>query len=80
MDATIVMGKQGRVVIPAEIRQQLGLAPGDHLHLHLAGTRLVIERPQDAVRELRRVASAVAPTRSLVEELLAERRVAAALE
>jgi AbrB family looped-hinge helix DNA binding protein len=42
MDATIVMGKQGRVVIPAEIRQQLGLTPGDHLHLRLAGTRLVI--------------------------------------
>jgi AbrB family looped-hinge helix DNA binding protein len=80
MDATIVMGKQGRVVIPAEIRQQLGLTPGDHLHLRLAGTRLVIERPQDAVRELRQVASAVSPTRSLVEELLAERRVAAALE
>jgi hypothetical protein len=40
----------------------------------------VIERPQDAVRELRQVASAVSPTRSLVEELLAERRVAAALE
>jgi AbrB family looped-hinge helix DNA binding protein len=32
MDATIVMGKHGRIVIPAEIRGQLGLASGDQLH------------------------------------------------
>ncbi len=80
MDATIVLGKQGRVVIPAEIREQLGLAAGDQLHLHLAGTRLVIERPQDAAGELRQLASAVPLARSLVEELLAERRAAAARE
>lgn len=80
MNATIVLGKQGRVVIPAEIREQLGLAAGDQLHLRLAGTRLVIERPQDAVNELRQLASAVPPERSLVEELLAERRAAAAHE
>jgi antitoxin PrlF len=78
MNATIVLGKQGRIVIPAEIREQLGLAAGDQLHLRLAGTRLVIERPQDAVNELRQLASAVAPERSLVQELLAERRAAAA--
>lgn len=80
MDATIVMGRQGRIVIPAEIREQLGLAPGDQLHLRLADRRLVIERPQDAIAELRELASAVPPGRSLVEELLAERRAAAALE
>jgi AbrB family looped-hinge helix DNA binding protein len=80
MDATIVMGKQGRVVIPADIRAQLGLAPGDQLHLHLSGTRLVIERPEDAVRELRQLAAAISPTRSLVEELLADRRADMKLE
>jgi AbrB family looped-hinge helix DNA binding protein len=80
MDATIVMGKQGRVVIPADIRGQLGLSPGDRLHLHLSGTRLVIERPEDAVRELRQLAAAISPTRSLVEELLADRRADLTLE
>jgi antitoxin PrlF len=80
MDATVIMGRQGRVVIPAGIRKRLGLASGDQLHLHIAGTRLVIERPQDAVAELRGLASTVPPTRSLVEELLAERRAAAAAE
>jgi len=80
MDATVVVGRQGRLVIPAEVRAALGLSAGDRLHLNLAGGRLVLQRPQDAVRELRRLGNAVPRTRSLVDELLAERRVAAAAE
>jgi AbrB family looped-hinge helix DNA binding protein len=80
MDATVVLGRQGRLVIPADVRTALGLAPGDRLHLHLAGHRLVLERPQDAVAELRGLGSHVPQTRSLVDELLAERRLAAAAE
>ena len=80
MNATVVLGKQGRLVIPAELRKALELVPGDELHLHLAGRRLVLERPEDAVAELRRLGSSVSRSRSLVEELLAERRVAAATE
>ena len=77
MDATVVLGQQGRLVIPAEVRTALGLAPGDRLHLHLAGQRLVLERQQDAVEELKRLAADVPKARSLVDELLAERRLAA---
>ena len=80
MDATLVLGQQGRLVIPAEVRAALGLAPGDRLHLRLAGRQLVLERQQDAAAELRGLASAVPRTRSLVDELLAERRAAAAAE
>ena len=80
VDATLVLGKQGRLVIPAEVRAALGLSPGDQLRLHVAGTRLVLERPQDAVDELRKLAQDVPQSRSLVNELLAERRLAAASE
>ncbi|WP_029117848.1 AbrB/MazE/SpoVT family DNA-binding domain-containing protein [Mycobacterium sp. URHB0044] len=80
MDATITLGRQGRLVIPAEIRAQLGLSPGDRVHLYLDGQRLVMERPQDAVSELRRLGAGVSKNRSLVDELLAERRAAAEAE
>jgi antitoxin PrlF len=80
MDATVVLGKQGRLVLPVEVRKALELVPGDELHLHLAGRRLVLERQEDAVAELRRLGSKVSKSRSLVEELLAERRLAAADE
>lgn len=80
MDATVVLGQQGRVVIPADVRAALGLSPGDRMHLSRDGDRIVLQRPGDAVGELRRLGSAVPRTRSLVEELLAERRAAASSE
>ncbi|HEX3826873.1 MAG TPA: AbrB/MazE/SpoVT family DNA-binding domain-containing protein [Sporichthyaceae bacterium] len=80
MDATVVLGAQGRLVIPAEVRAALGLEPGDRLHLHTSGPRLVLERQGDAVEELRALGRGVPGTRSFVEELLAERRAAAAQE
>lgn len=80
MDATVILGQQGRLVIPAEVRAALGLTPGDRLHLHLSGATLLLRRPADAVAELRGLAASVPTTRSLVDELLAERRAAAAAE
>lgn len=80
MDATLVLGQQGRLVIPVDMRSALGFAAGDRLHLRVVGTRIVIERPADAVTELRQLAATVPRSRSLVEELLDERRTAAAAE
>jgi AbrB family looped-hinge helix DNA binding protein len=67
-------------VIPADVRAALGLSAGDQLHLHVTGSRLTLERPQDAVNELRALAKGVSKSRSLVEELLADRRLAASTE
>ena len=78
MDATLVLGQQGRLVIPAEVRSALGLSPGDQLHLRLLGHSLILQRRQDAVAELRGLASEVPRARSLVNELLEDRRMAAA--
>jgi AbrB family looped-hinge helix DNA binding protein len=80
MDATLVLGQQGRLVIPAEIRAALGLEPGDRLHLSARGSRLVLERQADALAELQELACDVPRTRSFVDELLEERRAAAAHE
>lgn len=78
MDAKVTLGQQGRLVIPAEVRAALGLVPGDAVHLHVEGQRVVIERQRDAVAELRSFVSSLPRGRSLVDELLAERRLAAA--
>lgn len=80
LDATLVLGQQDRLVIPAEIRAALALTAGDRPHLRVTGHRLVLERQQDAAAELRGLAAGVPRCRSLVEELLAERRRAAASE
>ena len=80
MDATLVLGKQGRLVIPAEIRASLGLEAGDRLHLHADGSALILVRPVDALSDLRALARDVPSSRSLVQELLEERRAAAANE
>jgi AbrB family looped-hinge helix DNA binding protein len=75
-----MVGRQGRLVIPARIRAALSLSAGDEIHLRVEGSKLVIERAGDAVTELRRLGSGVSRQRSLVEELLAERRAEAAAE
>ncbi len=77
MNATVTLGRQGRLVIPSGVRAALGLQAGDLLHIQLTGKRLVLERQADAVAELRGMAASVPASRSLADELLAERRIAA---
>lgn len=64
--------------MPAEARRELGLQAGDELALHTESGRLVIERRQDAARRLRGLYSSTG--QGAVDELLAERRRAAAGE
>ncbi|MFX4287569.1 AbrB/MazE/SpoVT family DNA-binding domain-containing protein [Janibacter sp. G349] len=78
MEATLILGQEGSLVIPADVRAALGLVPGDAVHLHVEGRRVVIARQADAVAELRSLGSSFRRGPSLVGELLAERRRAAA--
>ena len=70
----IKLGRQGRIVIPASIRQELGLREGDVLHARVEGRRLVLETPLSIFERLRRELREAAGERDLVAELLAERR------
>ena len=79
MDATdhytIVVGERGRLVLPAPLRRRLNLQPGDRLIATVdeeRGIRLVAAR--DLARQLRGLYAEMAPERSLVDELIAERR------
>lgn len=79
MRATVVLGVQGRLVVPADARRELGLAAGDELVLHTEGGRLVLERREDAGKRLRGLYVAT-ETEGAVDELLADRRQAATAE
>jgi AbrB family looped-hinge helix DNA binding protein len=78
-DTTVVMvGPKGRVVIPAEIRRELDLREGSELVALVEGAAVVLV-PRSAIRSRLRSMFADVPT-SMREELIADRRAAAAAE
>ena len=78
-DTSVVsVGPKGRVVIPVEIRRQLGIGEGSELVAMVEGPAIVL-LPRSAVKaRLRSMFASV--TTSLRDELMAERRAAAAQE
>jgi AbrB family looped-hinge helix DNA binding protein len=78
--AEIQLGKQGRIVIPAQIREELGLREGERLNARVEDDRLVLETPLAALERLRRRFREGAKGRDPVAELIAERRAEARRE
>jgi AbrB family looped-hinge helix DNA binding protein len=77
----IRVGAQGRVVLPAELRAALGFVEGSTLVAYIQGEgRLVIESPEAIERALLQEWSGAGGEVSLVDDLRAERRAAAARE
>jgi AbrB family looped-hinge helix DNA binding protein len=74
------LDKQGRVVIPADFRDKLGLEPGTELSMWIEEGQLVIMSLDEALRRVRGIIKKRAGRRSMVDELIAERRAAAALD
>jgi AbrB family looped-hinge helix DNA binding protein len=72
----VVMGDRGRLVIPADLRERTGLGAGAALILiETPGGLVLLTRPQ-----LQELVRADLAGLELVDELLAERRTAAAAE
>lgn len=74
--------KGGKIVIPAELRRELGFAEGDTLVIEREGNSVVIKTYDQVVREVQaNVKKATGHFKgSLVDELIADRRREAALE
>lgn len=70
----VTIGPQGRLVIPAAIRRQLGLEPGSVVLLRLDGDALRVERQDAALGRLRARYADATGGPAVVDELLAERR------
>jgi AbrB family looped-hinge helix DNA binding protein len=75
------IGEGGRIVIPAEYRKALGMEVGDVVFIRLEDNEVRIRTPYEAIRRAQEwVRSFIPEGRSLVDELIAERRAEAARE
>jgi len=69
------INRNGRIVIPAVIREELGIAPGDTLLLDVEDGVLRIESHRARIRRIQREAAKYARPGVLAsDELIAERR------
>ena len=71
--ASVTLGAQGRLVLPARFRKALHLTPGDRLLVRIVGEHLVVEGT-DAVERRVHARFRNAAGRSLAAELIEERR------
>ena len=72
----------GRVVIPAEYRKALGVKVGDQVVIELQGDELRLRPRRAAITKVQALVRQYIPdeSRSLADELIAERRQEAARE
>ena len=75
------LGEGGRLVIPARLRKALGVKTGDKLILELKDGELRILTQREAIKRAQRILRKYIPEgRSLVDELIQDRREEAARE
>jgi AbrB family looped-hinge helix DNA binding protein len=75
------LNPNGRIVIPAAIREELGLQPGETLLMDVEDGVLRIESYPARIRRIQKeFAHLIPPGRCLTDELIAERREEARLE
>jgi AbrB family looped-hinge helix DNA binding protein len=74
MSTKVVIGPRGRIVVPAALRRELGLAPGDVLAARVEEGRIVLEPRSAVLARIRQRLSVVPEDVSLVDELVTERR------
>lgn len=80
---TLIMADNGRVLIPAALREQLGFKPGSRVHVEVKDGSLILTPASQRYAKLRAYFdSQLKPTpgRSLTDEFIAERRAEAARE
>ncbi|MBO4240826.1 MULTISPECIES: AbrB/MazE/SpoVT family DNA-binding domain-containing protein [Pseudonocardia] len=81
--AEVVVNQDGRILIPAQVRRDLGSTAGSTLLLSVEDGRVVMESRAQLVARMRREIAAEwqgDPQDSAADELIAERRAEAATE
>jgi AbrB family looped-hinge helix DNA binding protein len=72
--ARVTINKQGRIVIPVALRKALGVKPGDELVARVKDGQLVLETRDALLDRIQARFAHIPRERSLVDELIAERR------
>jgi antitoxin PrlF len=78
--ATLNVAPNGRVVIPAAMREKLGIPSGGKIVARLEGGVLTLESREAALRRMREIMAKYDNGVSVVDELIAERRAEAERE
>jgi AbrB family looped-hinge helix DNA binding protein len=78
LQARVQVGEKGRIVIPVEIREAMGIRVGDSVEMRFEDYELRVSTRRARIRRVQEWARKVIPPGvSLSEELSAERREAA---
>ena len=78
LQARVRVGEKGRIVIPAEIREAMGISVGDSVEMRFENYELRVPTRRARIRRVQEWARKVIPPGvSLADELSAERREAA---
>lgn len=64
---------KGQLVIPAEIREKLGIEPGTKIAISVEGSRIVLQ-PVDKLRAVRELRGISKGGPSMTDELIADRQ------
>ena len=81
LTAKAVVGDKGRIVIPAAIREAMGLEAGDELDMYIENHELHLSTRWNRLKRAQeRAQKFYEPGRSLADELIAERRAEALAE
>ena len=77
MGAQTKVLQKGKITIPADIRQRLGISEGDHVRLEIVGNKLIL-LPPNTVPNPTELLSGLAEGVQITEPVKAELRKAAA--
>ncbi len=78
--AELSVGKQGRIVIPVNLRHQLALEPGSQLIAWVEDGRLILESKQQLWQSVHNACNNIPEQSDLAQELINERRESAKQE
>lgn len=76
----IQVGRQGRIVIPAPIREELDIKPGTDLIYRIENGCLILETRRNVMRRMRARFQHLPTGLSLADELISDRRREAAAD